>query len=164
MTFDFSSELNSSTHLSFKLLITNMKNFLTILKFAGFLCTFTVSAIAHDSHDGLRHWEIPSKDPDRIILTFHGDPSTSRAVTWRTDNSITKAKAEIAEIQDNSKFQESAVSFDAVTEPFDLGEHKGNKSLTVHNHSVVFKDLKPDTTYLYRVGRWSKILVRVDSV
>ena len=141
MTFDFSSGPNSSTHLSFKLLITNMKNFLTILKFAGILCTITVSAVAHDSHDGLRHWEIPSKDPDRIILTFYGDPSTSRAVTWRTDNSITKAKAEIAEIQDNSKFQESAVSFDAVTEPFDLGEHKGNKSLTVHNHSVVFLSL-----------------------
>ena len=24
---------------------------------------------------GLHHWEIPSKDPDRIILTFNGDPS-----------------------------------------------------------------------------------------
>ena len=26
--------------------------------------------------DGLHHWEIPSKDPDRIILTFTGHPST----------------------------------------------------------------------------------------
>ena len=112
----------------------------SLLILATTLFASVISAVAHDSHDGLRHWEIPSKDPDRIILTFHGDPSTSRAVTWRTDNSITKAKAEIAEIQDNSKFQESAVSFDAVTEPFDLGEHKGNKSLTVHNHSVVFKE------------------------
>ena len=117
-----------------------------LLIFATTLLASVISVIAHDLHDGLRHWEIPSKDPDRIILTFHGDPSTSRAVTWRTDNSITKAKAEIAEIQDNSKFQESAVSFDAVTEPFDLGEHKGNKSLIVHNHSVVFKELKPGIT------------------
>ena len=127
-----------------------------LLIFPTTLWASIISAVAHDSHDGLRHWEIPSKDPDRIILTFHGDPSTSRAVTWRTDNSITKAKAEIAEIQDNSKFQESAVSFDAVTEPFDLGEHKSNKSLTVHNHSVVFKELKPDTNYLYRVGDGQK--------
>ena len=29
--------------------------------------------------DGLHHWEIPSKDPDRIILTFNGNPSTKRA-------------------------------------------------------------------------------------
>ena len=56
-----------------------------------------LSLKAHDQHDGLRHWEIPSKEPDRIILTFHGDPSTSRAVTWRTDKTITKAVAQIAE-------------------------------------------------------------------
>ena len=45
---------------------------------------------------GLHHWEIPSKDPDRIILTFNGNPATSRAVTWRTNTTITKAIAEIA--------------------------------------------------------------------
>lgn len=156
MTFDFLSELNSSAHLTLKLFIRNMKHFMTYFGFTAILVASSISAFAHDLHDGLRHWEIPSKDPDRIILTFHGDPSTSRAVTWRTEKSITKAKAEIAEIQDNSKFQESAVSFDAVTEPFDLGEHKGNKSLIVHNHSVVFKELKPDTTYLYRVGDGKK--------
>ena len=110
------------------------------------------SAFAHDSHKGLHHWEIPSQDPDRIILTFHGDPATSRAVTWRTDKSITSAVAEIAEATVNSKFQSSAVSFDAQTEPFDLGEHKGNAPLVVHNHSVIFKNLKPETSYLYRVG------------
>ena len=32
--------------------------------------------LAHDSHKGLQHWEIPSVDPDRIVLTFHGDPAT----------------------------------------------------------------------------------------
>ena len=110
------------------------------------------SVFAHDSHKGLHHWEIPSQDPDRIILTFHGDPATSRAVNWRTDNSITSAVAEIAEATVNSKFQSSAVSFDAQTEPFDLGEHKGNAPLVVHNHSVIFKNLKPETSYLYRVG------------
>ena len=38
-------------------------------------------------------------DPDRIILTFHGDPATCRAVTWRTDKSVTKAVAQIAEAE-----------------------------------------------------------------
>ena len=45
---------------------------------------FMYCALAQHNHNGLNHWEIPSKNPDRIILTFHGDPATSRAVTWRT--------------------------------------------------------------------------------
>ena len=121
---------------------------------------YSVLLTAHDKHDGLRHWEIPSEDPDRIILTFHGDPSTNRAVTWRTDKSITKAVAEIGEAGVNSRFASDALEFFAVTEPFDLGLYKGNSSLIVHYHSVVFQGLKPDTLYLYRVGdgskRWSE--------
>ncbi|MEC7799845.1 MAG: fibronectin type III domain-containing protein [Verrucomicrobiota bacterium] len=118
------------------------------------LCAF--SLIAHEGHDGLRHWEIPSKDPDRIILTFHGDPSTSRAVTWRTDKTIIKSVAQIVEATVNSKFTSDAVKVVAVTEPFDLGQYKGNSSLLVHYHSVQFQDLKPDTLYVYRVGDGSK--------
>ena len=111
---------------------------------------------AHDQHDGLRHWEIPSQDPDRIILTFHGDPSTSRAVTWRTDKTITKAVAQIAEATVNSKFTSNDIEIDAATEAFDLGQYKRNSSLIVHYHSVRFQDLKPDTLYVYRVGDGSK--------
>jgi hypothetical protein len=117
-------------------------------------CAF--SLMAHEDHDGLRHWEIPSKDPDRIILTFHGDPSTSRAVTWRTDKTVTKAVAQIAEATVNSKFTSDDTEIDAVTEPFDLGQYKRNSSLIVHYHSVRFQGLKPDTLYVYRVGDGSK--------
>ena len=112
--------------------------------------------LAHDSHKGLHHWEIPSMDPDRIILTFHGDPSTSRAVTWRTDKSITKAVAQIAEAKVNSKFTDDAVSVAAATEAFDLGQYKGNSALVVHYHGAKFKNLKPNTQYVYRVGDGSK--------
>ena len=115
-----------------------------------------LSLKAHDQHDGLRHWEIPSQDPDRIILTFHGDPSTSRAVTWRTDKTITKAVAQIAEATVNSKFTSNDIEIDAATEAFDLGQYKRNSSLIVHYHSVRFQDLKPDTLYVYRVGDGSK--------
>ena len=115
-----------------------------------------LSLKAHDQHDGLRHWEIPSQDPDRIILTFHGDPSTSRAVTWRTDKTITKAVAQIAEAKVNSKFTSNDIEIDAATEAFDLGQYKRNSSLIVHYHSVRFQDLKPDTLYVYRVGDGSK--------
>ena len=55
-----------------------------------------------DNHIGLHHWEIPSEDPDRIILTFNGNPATSRAVTWRTNTTVTKAIAEIAVATVNS--------------------------------------------------------------
>jgi predicted phosphodiesterase len=110
----------------------------------------------HYVHEHLRHWEIPSKDPDRIILTFKGDPATTRAVTWRTDSTITRSVAQIAEATENSGFTEELISFNADTEPFNLGLYKGNESLTVHYHSVVFKDLKPNTLYAYRVGDGSE--------
>ena len=110
-------------------------------------------------HDGLHHWEIPSKDPDRIILTFKGDPATKRAVTWRTDSSVKKAKAEIAVAAVNSSFVEEATTYFATTEEFDLGIYKSNKSLIVNYHSVVFENLNPNTLYAYRVGNdenWSE--------
>ena len=78
----------------------------------------------HHSHDGLHHWEMPSKDPDRIILTFNGDPATSRAVTWRTDTSINQGVAQIAKATVNSKFINDAVSINATLEEFDLGALK----------------------------------------
>ena len=128
--------------------------------FPIFFIVFCISsAVGHENVEKLRHWEIPSKDPDRIILTFNGDPATSRAVTWRTDATIEKAVAQIADATVNSKFQDQSVSKDAVTEPFDLGLYKSNASLIVHYHSVIFDQLKPDTVYVYRVGdgdaRWS---------
>ena len=109
--------------------------------------------------DGLHHWEIPSKDPDRIILTFNGNPSTKRAVTWRTDSSVKKAEAQIAVAGLNSDFVKEASTYTANTEEFDLGLYKSNKSLIVNYHSVVFENLKPNTLYAYRVGfaeNWSE--------
>jgi len=110
--------------------------------------------------EGLHHWEIPSKDPDRIILTFHGDPATNRAVTWRTDASVGDAVAQIAEATVNAEFAENAKTIKASTEPFDLGMYKRNASLVVHYHSVIFDGLQPDRLYAYRVGNgadhWSE--------
>ncbi|MGR3810284.1 fibronectin type III domain-containing protein [Jiulongibacter sp. NS-SX5] len=137
-----------------------MKSFL--LSF--FLSLELISSFAQHGHThlkmGLHHWEIPSKDPDRIILTFNGDPSTSRAVTWRTDTTVHNAVAQIAEATVNSKFAESASTVQALSEPFDLGMYKGNTSLMVYHHSVTFTDLMHDKFYAYRVGdgadHWSE--------
>ena len=118
-------------------------------KLATVFCLFSLLAssgmvLGHDHHDGMHHWEIPSKDPDRIILTFHGDPATSRAVTWRTDHTVTKTTAQIAKATKNSGFTDR-VSIEAKTEALDLGIHTANNKITVHYHSVIFTNLTPDT-------------------
>ena len=106
----------------------------------------------HHHYKNLHHWEIPSQDPDRIILTFNGDPSTKRAVTWRTDSSVLNAKAQIALARPNKNFVTDASTYHAKTEVFDLGAYKSNNSFDVHYHSVIFEDLTPNSLYAYRVG------------
>lgn len=139
----------------------NKKTMIKSITFILFMSSlFTMHLHAQHLHNGLHHWEIPSKDPDRIILTFHGDPSTNRAVTWRTDSTVSKSVAQIAEATVNAGFKESVKTVEANSEQFDLGLYKGNSSLTVHYHSVVFEALKPDKLYVYRVGdgdeHWSE--------
>ncbi|MEX0329805.1 MAG: fibronectin type III domain-containing protein [Puniceicoccaceae bacterium] len=114
---------------------------------------------AHQPDSDLHHWEIASKDPDRIFLSFHGDPATTRAVTWRTDATIGEAQAQIALVTGNPKFDRKAKTFTTTTEPVELTLHEGNKQTLVHYHSVIFEDLLPDTLYAYRVGsrkHWSE--------
>ena len=98
----------------------------------------------HD-HVGLHHWEIPSNDPDRIILTFNGDPSSKRAVTWRTDSSVKKSVAQIALAGVNSSFSKNAKTYTASTEKFDVGLYKSNNSYMVNYHSVTFEKLEPNS-------------------
>ena len=117
------------------------------LYFLLFLLSFHLNVYAqvhshhHHQHDGLHHWEIPSKDPDRIILTFNGDPSSKRAVTWRTDSSVKKSVAQIALAGVNSRFSKNAKTYTASTEKFDVGLYKSNNSYMVNYHSVTFDKL-----------------------
>ncbi|MEM9643424.1 MAG: glycerophosphodiester phosphodiesterase family protein [Planctomycetota bacterium] len=130
------------------------------------LLSFTLESklVAHEgehAHDRLRHWEKASADPDRIFLTFNGDPTTRRAVTWRTDDSVDKAFAEIAVATDSGSFAQFAKRLDAQTDALDLGLWPGNSQrAAVNYHTVVFHDLTPDTLYAYRVGNgkqhWSE--------
>jgi 3',5'-cyclic AMP phosphodiesterase CpdA len=95
----------------------------------------------------------PSAIPDRIILTWTGDPARSQAVTWRTDASVAKAKAQLALADHGPKFVAEAKDVPAVTMPLasDLGK--------AHYHTAEFADLKPATAYAYRVGdgaNWSE--------
>ncbi len=109
-------------------------------------------ALGHESNEHLRHWEAASPDPDRIFLSFYGDASTSRAVTWRTDTSISQSVAQITRSTPNPKFDRSADTVKAHTETIDLNKATGNIQGKVNYHSAIFNDLKPDTLYAYRVG------------
>ncbi len=97
----------------------------------------------------------PTPVPDRIILTWNGDPATTQAVTWRTDTSVTKAVGEIALSEGGPKFASSgkAKRLEARTESLKTANY------TANYHSVTFENLQPKTKYLYRVGdgsRWSE--------
>ncbi len=90
--------------------------------------------------------------PDRIILTWAGDPATTAAVTWRTDRSVSAGVAEIAQAEDGPLFVKKAKPVQAQTELIEA------EPGAAHSHSVRFTGLQPDTQYVYRVGdgaNWS---------
>jgi len=101
--------------------------------------------------DKARH--TPTRIPDRVILTWKGDPSQSQAVTWRTDTSVLQSFAQIALATENKDFAKSATLVLAETTPF-----KSNLS-DAHYHSAEFTGLTPRTKYAYRMGdgtNWSE--------
>lgn len=116
-------------------------------------------AVAHEGHDHPpkkvqpAEFYRPTAIPDRIVLTWAGDPRNSQSVTWRTSTEITTALAEIAVADGSPHFFKTATKVAAKTEPLktDINE--------AHFHSVTFADLKPGTRYGYRVGdgvNWSE--------
>jgi hypothetical protein len=88
----------------------------------------------------------PTPLPDRIILTWTGDPSRSQAVTWRTDTSVDRGLAEIAVATDNAGFTKTSRQLTAKTQ---LLETELSRA---HYHTVEFHALSPRTKYAYRVG------------
>ncbi len=95
----------------------------------------------------------PSAIPDRIILTWSGDPATTQSVTWRTDDSVARGLAEIAVAEDGPNFVSKSKSVIAETTSF-----KSNLGMA-HYHSLTFSNLQPKTMYVYRVGdgvNWSE--------
>jgi len=108
---------------------------------------------AHPGHVATpHHWEIPSKDPDRIILTWADDPATTQAVTWRTSDEIERGFVEIAPGDPSARFDAAAQRFEARTEALQIGASELNASRTDHYHSYVFRGLTPGALYAYRVG------------
>lgn len=128
----------------------------------GFFCLSLLFPFALFSQSPDRLYA-PGQMPDRINLTVTADPSTSMAVTWRTDTSVEKAWAEIIPADANPLSVEHAAGIVARTETLvsKPGRYKDLtwQGVTANYHSVVFEHLKPNTLYSYRVGsdhHWSE--------
>lgn len=94
----------------------------------------------------------PTPLPERIILTWSDDPSSTQSVTWRTDTSVKKAMAQIAVADANGRTMKTERVI-AQTTPFESNLNQA------HYHSLTFRNLQPDTLYAYRVGdgvNWSE--------
>ena len=95
----------------------------------------------------------PTVYPDRIMLSIPGDPSTSRAVSWRTLFTVTESIAEITPVVPSPELEKDAVTIKGINSPWEEG------SQVSMGHKVFFENLKPETKYAYRVGdgeRWSE--------
>lgn len=94
----------------------------------------------------------PRPLPDRIVLTWTGDPATTQTVSWRTDATVQRALAEIAVANDNGRdLKPATIRGRSEVLATDLG--------IAHCHNVTFTGLQPDTLYAYRVGdgaNWSE--------
>jgi hypothetical protein len=84
----------------------------TLLRSSAALLTASL-AFAHDAAthawkptpyaEKLAHAATPL--PDRVVLTWSGDPATTQAVTWRTATSVERGLAQLALAADNSKLK-----------------------------------------------------------
>jgi 3',5'-cyclic AMP phosphodiesterase CpdA len=132
------------------------------MTFRPFLILLGASLTPLGAHDAVPHnppplypdqlAHAPRPLPDRIVLTWRGDPATTQAVTWRTDTTIAHAVAEVTIAKDQGA-ELKGTPVTASTEPLttDLGP--------AHYHSAEFTGLTPDTLHAYRVGdgvNWSE--------
>jgi hypothetical protein len=100
----------------------------------------------------------PTPLPDRVVLTWSGDPTTSIDVTWRTDLTTDDPVAEYARadsltgnLKDGKVPHSERVEGSRQEFTSDLG--------TCYVHSIRLEQLEPATMYAYRVGdgeHWSE--------
>ncbi len=112
---------------------------------------FAQSTIYDDKPLFAKNWSKPTEQPDHIILTFAGDPSTQQSATWRTDTSIKNAVAQISIAYAAPRLRKTAVEVIAKTETINASTTK-TAEVIANYHSITFTNLLPDTLYAYRVG------------
>jgi 3',5'-cyclic AMP phosphodiesterase CpdA len=144
-----------------------------LLATAAAFCLAIAPATAHEQENhshSFAPWHTASPWPDRIVVTFAGDPARTLAVNWRTDASVAVAVAEIVRATPDARFDVGAKRETARTEALTLETvTHANATLKidvnaglapVNYHSVLFSGLEPNTLYAYRVGgadgKWSE--------
>jgi len=106
----------------------------------------------------------PSAVPDRIVLSWAEETSSTMSVTWRTGTAVQDAIAELGPAEDGPKFVSKTSTHKATTESLDTNLGPSLR------HSVTFTGLKPATQYVYRVGdgtnwsEWAEFRTASDSV
>lgn len=96
--------------------------------------------------------------PDRIILNLTEDASTSMAVNWRTDTSVTGSVVQYALATHGPEFKEDVHEVRAYTEALSV-QYQDEPQIDAHYHSAILTGLTPNTKYVYRVGdgvNWSE--------
>ena len=88
----------------------------------------------------------PTPIPDRVILTWAGDPKTTQAVTWRTSVEVADGYAELAIAGGGPDFAVLSETYHATSTALKTDIN------SAHFHSVQFKGLKPGTSYAN--ARW----------
>jgi acid phosphatase type 7 len=92
--------------------------------------------------------------PQRVILNLTDSPSTSMAITWRTQGSYADTKVEYAVATPGPTFDKSAQTSTAQSNTLDLGIGR-----RWYQSSARLTGLSPSTEYAYRVGHdsvWSE--------
>jgi acid phosphatase type 7 len=92
--------------------------------------------------------------PQRIILNLTGSPATSMAVTWRMAMECRNAAVEYAAATPGTGFARATRKQQATMSVLNVP-----KEPIGYHYSAVMRDLKPGTTYVYRVGTdrlWSE--------
>jgi len=84
--------------------------------------------------------------PQRVILTWNGNPATTQAINWHTKARIDQAYVEIAPADASPRFNRHARRVEARTQTVKKEKNSG------YFHSTTFTGLDPNTLYAYRVG------------
>jgi len=117
----------------------------------GFLFFILVNSISFAQEN------LPSPQPDRIILNLAQEANTSISVTWRTDLSVSAGYCELQLTPAGRIDPTNSESFKAKTTKVQY-KSENEPTLSVNQHSFTFTNLSPGQQYIYRVGtkeNWS---------
>jgi hypothetical protein len=112
---------------------------------------FFVVIVLFGSNIAAGQVNLPSKNPDRIILNMTQDALTGVAVTWRTDSSVSDGFCELQELTGSRINTANTLTFKAKTTSVKY-EYEGEPSIDANQHSCVLTGINPGKKYLYRVG------------